>query len=76
MTRYFFHLVGRSRWEDEQGEDFPDLATACRCAVKRFAGLSSSDPYLSIQLTARDGVTLFTVSPGRPACAAGGHKLH
>lgn len=67
MPRFYFHLLGSSRWEDEEGCDLPDLHDACLRAIERAgaieAGMASG---LSIQVTGPDGKTVFAVSTGQP----------
>ena len=71
MARYYFHLLGNIRWEDEEGQDFPDLSSACQSAIDRIgavavrAGRAEAD--LSIQVTSDDGETLFAASLGQPS---------
>lgn len=78
MARYFFHLLGRSRWEDVDGEELPDVAAARACARRRIIGLGNRrgpDDCLSIQVTRADGRTLFTVSTGGRSVSAGTRRL-
>jgi len=74
MERFFFNLLGASRWADEDGEELPDLAAARCRAVERFARVAGMAPHLSVQVTGGDGRTLFTVPDGQPA--SGRHWLH
>lgn len=76
MSRYFFHILGRVRWEDEEGQEFPDLPAAWQCAIARLGTvdcrrLGSRRAELSIQVTSEDGATLFAVSLAQPLSASG-----
>jgi hypothetical protein len=37
MPRYYFHISGRFEVEDDEGEEFPDVAAAVVEALKRSA---------------------------------------
>jgi hypothetical protein len=84
MTRYFFHVLGQIRWEDEEGEEHPDLPAAYQCAVERLGALDREAPGkakvdVSIQVTSGAGHTLFAVSAGQllsPFPAPPGYWLH
>ena len=71
MARFYFHLLGNIRWEDGEGQDFPNLSSACQSAIERIGAAETragrAEAGLSIQVTSDDGTTLFAASPGQPS---------
>lgn len=67
MPRFYFHLLGSIRWEDEQGCELPGMDDACLRAIERAGEIDGGRASgLSIQVTGEDGKTIFAVSAGQP----------
>jgi hypothetical protein len=41
MPRYYFHITGRFEVEDDEGEEFPDVAAAMVLALRMASELAS-----------------------------------
>jgi hypothetical protein len=67
MPRYYFHLEGRNRASDVEGQDFPDVEAAHRHARLVAWDLARNAPQFSLQeakivLTDEDGRKVLSIA--------------
>ena len=67
MTRYFFHMHGSTREQDEDGLDLADDNAARREAIRYGGGLLSDEPDI---LNRNDGLRINVVNEKGQLCFA------